>query len=311
MKKLTYKDVVNNEEYVSLVNRVYHDIESRSYDSNHPEILDLEVTGWRLIVKQVFDAIGHKENRVILDIGTGTGFVVDVMQDLLSNNDTVVFSDISSEMLAICRERFKSAPFKKTFIEGNCTNINLPSVSVDVITVNSVLHHIPNVEKFFVECNRLLKHGGYLVIKHEPNVRFAKSPLSYLYRFLLYLRRLKLNASRKTIEAKPIYFQTLKELREKEALDITGITERELHAIVDIHSPTARGSLDPKRGFDPYKFQDWYLKNFTTVGVKTYGFLGKINERGSLFRRCVTQVLKTSLPKNGYFFDIILKKHDK
>ncbi len=311
MKKLTYNDVVSNEEYVSLINRVYHDIESRSYDSNHPEILNLEVTGWRLITKQVFSAIGRKENRVILDIGTGTGFVVDVMRDLLSHNDTVVFSDISNEMLTICRERFKNAPFQKMFIEGNCANIDLPSDSVDVITVNSVLHHIPNVEKFFVECNRLLKHGGYLVIKHEPNVRFAKSPLSYLYRFLLYLRGLKHNASGRTLKAKPIYSQTLEELQLNEALDITGVTERELHAIVDIHSPTASGSLDPKRGFDPYEFQNRYLKNFSTVSIKTYGFFGKINERGGILRRCVSEVLKTFLPKNGYFFDIILKKHDK
>lgn len=45
----------------------------------------------------------------------------------------------------------------------------------DVITMNSVLHHLPDPGHLLAEVDRILVPGGTLVIWHEPNRRFYTS----------------------------------------------------------------------------------------------------------------------------------------
>ena len=67
--------------------------------------------------------------------------------------------------------RVKEIDGKKVkYIEPNASGkINLPDKSIDLITVFSVLHHIPNVEFVFGELIRVLKTGGFIIIR-EPIV---------------------------------------------------------------------------------------------------------------------------------------------
>jgi len=47
--------------------------------------------------------------------------------------------------------------------------------SIDVITINSVLHHIQDTEGFIKEIDRVLKPYGLIFIGHEPNRYFYDS----------------------------------------------------------------------------------------------------------------------------------------
>lgn len=56
------------------------------------------------------------------------------------------------------------------YISPNASGkINLPNESVDLITCFAVLHHIPNVSFIMRELTRILKKGGYMLIR-EPIV---------------------------------------------------------------------------------------------------------------------------------------------
>ncbi|MHA1788791.1 MAG: methyltransferase domain-containing protein [Candidatus Helarchaeota archaeon] len=55
----------------------------------------------------------------------------------------------------------------------------------EVITLNSVLHHIPDVDKFLSEVEELLVKDGLLIIAHEPNKLFYTNLiLREIYRVL-------------------------------------------------------------------------------------------------------------------------------
>ena len=56
---------------------------------------------------------------------------------------------------------------------------NLDSKEFDFVTLNSVLHHIPQFSSLFKEINRILKIGGRLVIGHEPNKDFVKNKILF------------------------------------------------------------------------------------------------------------------------------------
>ena len=60
--------------------------------------------------------------------------------------------------------RGKPAHFMKPSVRGD---IDLPSESVDLVTSLGVLHHIPNVTHVMAELARLLRPGGYFVLR-EP-----------------------------------------------------------------------------------------------------------------------------------------------
>ena len=46
-----------------------------------------------------------------------------------------------------------------------------------MLTVNSFLHHVYDYRAVLREIDRVLKPGGYLVLAHEPNREFFRSPL--------------------------------------------------------------------------------------------------------------------------------------
>ncbi len=50
-------------------------------------------------------------------------------------------------------------------LEIDATNMNLPDSSYDVIIASHNIHHFYSPYKFFIECQRVLKPGGYLLIQ--------------------------------------------------------------------------------------------------------------------------------------------------
>lgn len=161
------------------VNEIYHDIEEAEYEHRHPEIFIFEQERWKRIGEEVLP----KFPKTILDMGTGTGFVPLQIGSYLSGNDKMICADISEKILSVCRKNIenKSLSPQFSFLKLDGSKIDLPDKSIDIITLNSVLHHLPDLENFFEEANRLLKPGGLLVIVHEPNSSFYKNKKLVLY----------------------------------------------------------------------------------------------------------------------------------
>ena len=163
----------NQQYFVSKVNEIYHDIEAELYSQRHPEIYVDEVKRWRKIARKYF-----KNSPIsILDIGVGAGFVPLTIAPFLKGKDTIICSDISSEMLKVCQRETSKRKFQCQFkfVKLGRQDNNLTSVvqnPVDFVTINSVLHHIQNIDKFFSQIYAVLSKKGVLIILHEPNRLF-------------------------------------------------------------------------------------------------------------------------------------------
>ncbi len=63
----------------------------------------------------------------------------------------------------------------------DATKMELPDNSVDIIIASHTIHHFYNPSKFFIECLRVLKKGGYILIS-EINTSFFMRLLLRVFR---------------------------------------------------------------------------------------------------------------------------------
>jgi ubiquinone/menaquinone biosynthesis C-methylase UbiE len=153
---------------VRRINEIYHNLENAGYDRQHEDIPQFEGRFWE-------DAAGRYRAAdrplVWLDYGTGTGFVPAAIAKHLRPEDTVICCDVSDEMLRLCAAKLPAGSFpcprRLEKIDGKA--IPAPSNAVDILSVNSVLHHLFDLTSFAGECERVLKPGGLLIVAHEPN----------------------------------------------------------------------------------------------------------------------------------------------
>jgi len=305
------------------VNELYHDIEGSEYENKHPNIFIDEVMNWQRMGKQFISKESKKIS--ILDIGTGTGFVPLNIGMFLKKNDLFICSDISKNMLKISKKNILDTKFKCDFkyLKLDGKELNLKSNSLDYITLNSVLHHIPNLSTFFKEIDRLLKVDGLLIIGHEPNKAFYLHKFLWNnYRFIYFLiqpkqlivlivKKLKLiKIARKIYHQKfSTHDKIIKDVNKhllREGIIKNLLTSGQICEIVDIHSPTA-GGYHKGKGIDISEILRDYLPNFRVVYLETYNHLSKVSSK-SKFTKGYDSFLKKRYPKNGATFFMILKK---
>lgn len=102
------------------------------------------------------------KNSIIADIGSGTG----KFSKLLLDEGFKVFGvEPNSDMRQKAEYELHD---RRNFISisGTSENTTLPNNSVDLITVAQAFHWF-DVEKFLMECNRILKENGYVAILYN------------------------------------------------------------------------------------------------------------------------------------------------
>lgn len=165
------------EEIVLLVNEAFYDLTREEYheDIGRPMLRE-EQERWH----RLWRGYAPEAPRHVLDIGTGTGFVPLAIQGMLDVTDTMTCSDLSSAVLGVAERNIAAesprASFRFQKLEAT-PPFTLPFAdgSFNAVTMNSVLHHVSNVERFLSECRRVLMPGGVLILGHEPNRAFRTS----------------------------------------------------------------------------------------------------------------------------------------
>jgi ArsR family transcriptional regulator len=111
--------------------------------------------------------------RELLDIGTGTGRILEIFAPRVAHALGV---DLSREMLAVARANLAKAGLRNCSVrQADMYNLPLPGGSFDGIVIHQVLHYAEEPMKAVAEAARLLRPGGRLVI-----VDFAPHALEYL-----------------------------------------------------------------------------------------------------------------------------------
>ncbi len=160
--------------------------------------------------------------------------------------------------------------------------------------MNSVLHHLPDVDFFFTDARRALKKGGLLVIGHEPNRKFYRHLFTAgIYKTLFMtaqtigrIRNIGKKHQRSEVNEK------INNVLLKEKLVTSPLTDGEISGLVDHYATT---------GFDIKKLGIEH--GFRTVRIETYNYLLSLSfNYPNLLFRCYEWLLSRLLKERGGLF---------
>jgi len=118
----------------------------------------------------VLDGAQVAADDVVLDVGAGDGLIA---FGALERGADVVFSDVSQELLDVCRSGAADVLDRCRFVRASADDlIGVADGSVDVVTTRSVLIYVQRKAAAFAEFFRVLRPGGRLSI-FEPINSFA------------------------------------------------------------------------------------------------------------------------------------------
>jgi ubiquinone/menaquinone biosynthesis C-methylase UbiE len=156
---------------MAMSSRQYFDNIAESWNAIRSEYFKDEV---REQILQKLDI----ENKVVGDLGCGTGFI---SLGLAAKRPNIVFSlDQSLNMLKELKRESISLGFNNIYpIRSNLDDLALFDGSLDAITINMALHHVVEAGKSIEEMYRVLKYGGNLVISDvlEHNGQWAREEM--------------------------------------------------------------------------------------------------------------------------------------
>jgi ubiquinone/menaquinone biosynthesis C-methylase UbiE len=117
----------------------------------------------------------EKPARSLLDIGTGTGRILEILAPHYQRGTGI---DQSHEMLSLARANLARAGVRHAEVrQGSMYALDLPDESFDVVTLHQVLHYAEDPQAVLEEAARVLQPGGRLIV-----VDFAPHELVHLQR---------------------------------------------------------------------------------------------------------------------------------
>lgn len=121
----------------------------------------------------VREALAGKRIDALLDLGTGTGRILELFGAEISRG---VGIDLNPEMLQFARANLDKAGLKNCSVrQGDLYNLPFPRDSFDAIVMHQVLHYLEDGARALREAARVLRSGGRLVV-----VDFAPHQLEFL-----------------------------------------------------------------------------------------------------------------------------------
>lgn len=146
--------------------------------SGDVEQLRLKIDRLTPVRQRVLDNADLRPGDVVLDVGTGDGFIGFGALDRLPDV-RVIFSDISAHLLEHCRDTAETAGLtdRAEIVAAPATDLRpIADASVDVVTTRSVLIYVEDKQQAFDEFFRVLRPGGRLSIFEPINNYFPYDP---------------------------------------------------------------------------------------------------------------------------------------
>ena len=286
---------MNKTELVKEINKIFHDIESRNYDERHPEIIFGEKEWWNQLSNRYIKN-ETKKPRILLDIATGNGFVPNIALKHLNNKDKTIGYDISLDMLKQAKIKINNHNFNA--IQGDAEKLPFKNKSIDIVTINTAIHHFPNLQISLKEIDRVIKSRGILIIGREPNKKFFDSSIvKILTKIYNIIWGIKMDKKMKN--------EINQKLKEKGLIN-KDLSKKEIIGFVEYNSiPEHQGIKSSDDNFSSETLLNFF-KNYEALESTT---ISTFIYRSPLpFKNTLNRIIKKALNNQGSMFSLILKK---
>ena len=130
-----------------------------------PGAVPLDVYLWH-IGRYVFASEFISSDSLVLDIACGVGYGSYLLAKKRAKK--VIGVDISKDAINYAKARYLNNSNNIEFLVGDATNMPINSSETDVLVSFETIEHIKNPDAFLMECKRVLKDHGTLILS-TPN----------------------------------------------------------------------------------------------------------------------------------------------
>lgn len=141
---------------------------------NNKEYFNSKAEAWDSLVNHDMDKVkkiiafaGITDGSHVLDVGTGTGVIIPVLQSYIGNRGKITAIDISDKMIAVAQKKFNDPNVE--FVVGDIMEIRFKKEQFDYIICYSMFPHFEDQRAAIALLATYLKKDGKLVICHSQS----------------------------------------------------------------------------------------------------------------------------------------------
>jgi SAM-dependent methyltransferase len=141
--------------------------QAQTFDRSYDRFLVALPTDVVVRMKRIVATPSISEGETVLDVGTGTGALIPLIQGYRPGR--VIVCDLSRKMLEQVARRFPQVERHRCDVR----DLRLQDRSVDVVFMNGMFGNIADKQGTFANLVRMLRPGGRVVISHPEGRAFV------------------------------------------------------------------------------------------------------------------------------------------